>query len=587
MDCPAAVRELKQRWIGRGEQIDRLVRILGPREAMVSPVFVGGLPSSGKSAVVRDLFQALALPHAYINCIESSTPRLVFEAALNQLHGHVPTVANGFGPFEKCADLARFVQLLSDAVFRGLGAPATAPSSPASPPRASIATSPLSSPPPALEANDAAALEEHAARMRLMRADGGVWAAEETQYIILDNAERLRALDRTLLQALLRLPNLTNRNITCILISNVPVDYFVVAAASSPLTKVWFEPYSKAELADILALSCPHPGRLEGYKEMIKLILGTCLDQCPSLLELEQVAASTWRVVAEALEAGDITAKDPSKIYRLIKPILRQALARSLCLPSALDTYAPHDAPHAPPPAPAEADSCPQLRRDPEGQGPAALSHGRLLDVELPYYSKHLLVAAFLSSYNPASRDVATFSLSSTGPMKKKKRGGREAKGWNASARKGAKGAGDATNTSSDSLLQAPQTFGLERLLAIFYTLVVDPIDASVDLISEVSLFLLPSHPPCTQTHRHRHRHTQTQTDTDTHRERDTDTHTHTHTHTSGTQVHGLVALGLLRRVGKEEHLGDSKMVCRASFQLVQTVAADVRVDLPRFLHYQ
>ena len=55
----------------------------------------------------------------------------------------------------------------------------------------------------------------------------------------------------------------------------------------------------------------------------------------------------------------------------------------------------------------------------------------------------------------------------------------------------------------------------------------------------------------------------------------------------SCTQVHGLVALGLLRRVGKEEHLGDSKMVCRASFQLVQTVAADVRVDLPRFLHYQ
>ena len=508
MACPAAVRELKQRWIGREEQIDRLVRILGPREAMVSPVFVGGLPSSGKSAVVRDLFQALSLPHAYINCIESSTPRLVFEAALNQLHGHVPTVANGFGPFEKCADLARFVQLLSDAVFRGPGAPATAPSSPASPPRASIATSPLSSPPPALEANDAAALEEHAARMRLMRADGGVWAAEETQYIILDNAERLRALDRTLLQALLRLPNLTNRNIACILISNVPVDYFVVAAASSPLTKVWFEPYSKAELADILALSCPHPGRLEGYKEMIKLILGTCLDQCPSLLELEQVAASTWRVVAEALEAGDITAKDPSKIYRLIKPILRQALARSLCLPSALDTYAPH----APPPAPAEADSCAQLRRDPEGQGPAALSHGRLLDVELPYYSKHLLVAAFLSSYNPASRDVATFSLSSTGPMKKKKRGGREAKGWNASARKGAKGAGDATNTSSDSLLQAPQTFGLERLLAIFYTLVVDPIDASVDLISEVSLFLLPSPPPLYTRARAR-------------------AHTHTHTH--------------------------------------------------------
>jgi len=53
---------LKSRWLGRESQIDRLVRVLGPRDAPVPAVFVGGLPSSGKTAVVRDLFQVVCQP---------------------------------------------------------------------------------------------------------------------------------------------------------------------------------------------------------------------------------------------------------------------------------------------------------------------------------------------------------------------------------------------------------------------------------------------------------------------------------------------------------------------------------------------
>jgi hypothetical protein len=48
---------VKARWLGREAQIDRLVRVLGRRGAPVPPVFVGGLPSCGKTAVVRDLLK--------------------------------------------------------------------------------------------------------------------------------------------------------------------------------------------------------------------------------------------------------------------------------------------------------------------------------------------------------------------------------------------------------------------------------------------------------------------------------------------------------------------------------------------------
>ena len=92
-----------------------------------------------------------------------------------------------------------------------------------------------------------------------------------------------------------------------------------------------------------------------------------------------------------------------------------------------------------------------------------------------------------------------------------------------------------ATKASSDSLLQAPQTFGLERLLAIFYTLAGEPVDASAELLAQIS---------------------------------------------------GLVSLGLLRKIGNSENLGECKMSCRASYTMVQSVAADLRIELARFLHF-
>ena len=47
-----------------------------------------------------------------------------------------------------------------------------------------------------------------------------------------------------------------------------------------------------------------------------------------------------------------------------------------------------------------------------------------VVDVELPYHSKHLLLAAFLAAHSPPSRDVASFSLQHAGPMRRKKGGG-------------------------------------------------------------------------------------------------------------------------------------------------------------------
>lgn len=141
-------------------------------------------------------------------------------------------------------------------------------------------------------------------------------------------------MDKMFLPALLRIDQLTQRNLCCVLISHVPYENFVGAAATRPIVRLDFPPYSRPQLTDILCLSCPDPALLEGYKEMIKLILTVFLDQYREVLELEQVAATAWPLVKDAIESGQVAAgnsADVAKIYRLIKPVLRQVHVYGIC----------------------------------------------------------------------------------------------------------------------------------------------------------------------------------------------------------------------------------------------------------------
>ncbi|KAI5841912.1 origin recognition complex subunit 5 C-terminus-domain-containing protein, partial [Morchella snyderi] len=99
-----------------------------------------------------------------------------------------------------------------------------------------------------------------------------------------------------------------------------------------------------------------------------------------------------------------------------------------------------------------------------------------ILDMhDLPYYSKHLLCAAYLASYNPSRQDVAFFTK--TGDFKKKRRGGGGG---------GGKGRPAKTRKIHRRLL-GPQAWPLERMLAIFYAILPHPINSSVDLQTQIA----------------------------------------------------------------------------------------------------
>ena len=89
--------------------------------------------------------------------------------------------------------------------------------------------------------------------------------------------------------------------------------------------------------------------------------------------------------------------------------------------------------------------------------------------MELPYYTRYLLLAAYLASHNPPRTDQTFFSKASEKKKKRKKKSGAPATPG------GGGGAGrPQKHRKLSRRLLGPQPFGLERWLAIFHAIVPD-----------------------------------------------------------------------------------------------------------------
>jgi origin recognition complex subunit 5 len=96
-------------------------------------------------------------------------------------------------------------------------------------------------------------------------------------------------------------------------------------------------------------------------------------------------------------------------------------------------------------------------------------------EFELPHYTKFLLIASYLASYNPPRFDVRYFAKASE-ERKKKKGGGTR------------KGRVDKLGGKMRQQLLGPKAFPVERMLAIFYSIIEEPLEDTIDIQSQVGL---------------------------------------------------------------------------------------------------
>ncbi|XP_026217068.1 origin recognition complex subunit 5 isoform X2 [Anabas testudineus] len=318
--------------------------------------------------------------------------------------------------------------------------------------------------------------------------------AKETRYIVMEKAELLRDTDANLLPALLRLQELVEDNVTVILLSEIVWDKFRPNTGCFEPLVLNFPDYSKGELQQILSQD-RHPSySAEFYSSYINILLGVFYSVCRDLRELRHLAALNFSKFCEPLAEGKVKETDTHKLWRNIEPHLKRAM-QTVYLREVSSL---------------QWEQMQQMEEKETGalRGLSAHTH-----VELPYYSKFLLIAAYLASYNPARTDKRFF-LKHHGKIRKTK-----------FLKK---------NEKTSNHLLGPKPFALDRLLAIFYSVVDSRIAPTASIFSQIS---------------------------------------------------SLVTLQLLTQVSHDDQLDAPKYKCAVSMDFICAISRTVNFDIVKYLY--
>lgn len=318
--------------------------------------------------------------------------------------------------------------------------------------------------------------------------------SKQTRYIIMEKAEMLRDADANLLPALLRFQELAKDNVTVILLSEIVWDKFRPNTGCFEPLLLHFPDYSKGELQQILSKD-RHPSYSpEFYSTYINILLGVFYSVCRDLRELRHLAALNFSKFCEPLEEGKVKESDTHKLWRNIEPHLKKAMQTVyLREVSSLQWE--------------------QMQEMEEKEAGAVRGLSAHTHVELPYYSKFLLIAAYLASYNPARTDKRFF-LKHHGKIKKtnflKK------------------------NEKTSNHLLGPKPFPLDRMLAIFYSVVDSRVAPTASIFSQIS---------------------------------------------------SLVTLQLLNQVSHDDQLDTPKYKCAVSMDFICAISRTVNFDIVKYLY--
>ncbi|KAM9307593.1 origin recognition complex subunit 5 [Gastrophryne carolinensis] len=268
----------------------------------------------------------------------------------------------------------------------------------------------------------------------------------ETVYIVLDKADCLREMEANILPAFLRLQELTKSNVTVIFLTEIVWETFRPNTGCLEPVTLYFTDYSKVELQKILASDYPEEYSAEFYASYINILLGVFYTVCRDVKEFRHLAALNFSKFCEPVIRGEAKESDSHKLWRNIEPHLKRAMQTVYLREISSSQWERIQQ---------EDREASQLK------GLSAHAH-----VELPYYSKFLLIAGYLASFNPARTDKRFF-LKHHGKIKKtdflKK------------------------HEKTSNHLLGPKPFPLDRLLAILYSIVDSRVAPTANIFTQIS----------------------------------------------------------------------------------------------------
>ncbi|XP_063953065.1 origin recognition complex subunit 5-like isoform X2 [Lytechinus pictus] len=271
IDVKALANELEEELPCRGRQIALLLSLAGqPNHTTCPAVFGYGHSATGKSAVVQSVLESISAPRAIVNCVEWQGQKQLFEEILNQVAEAGPSPENGFTQYARCDNANDFVRLLKGVVQEK--------------------------------------------------------EIEETVYIVLDKAERLRFMEGHILPAFLRLSELSQCNVCVIMLSQIVWEKFRCGTGYCEPVIVHFPDYTKNEILEIIASHPPAGYRCTFYASYVNLLLSIFYMACRDLNEIRHLAELNFPKYIEPITKGEATVDDAHKLWRNIEPHLKKAL---------------------------------------------------------------------------------------------------------------------------------------------------------------------------------------------------------------------------------------------------------------------
>nr|XP_020668664.1 origin recognition complex subunit 5 isoform X2 [Pogona vitticeps] len=239
---------------------------------------------------------------------------------------------------------------------------------------------------------------------------------------------------------------ITGRNVTVILLTEIVWELLRPSAGCFEPLPLYFPDYSIGHLQKILSLDHPPEYSFDFYAAFINILLGVFYPVCRDLKELRHLAALNFSKYCEPVVQGEANERDTRQLWKNIESHLKKAMQTVYLREISSSQW----------------ERLQQDNGEP-GQLKGLSAHAH---VELPYYSKFLLIAAYLASYNPARTDKRFF-VKHHGKIRKMNFQKKHEK-------------------TSNHLL-GPKPFPLDRLLAILYSIVDSRVAPTANIFSQIT----------------------------------------------------------------------------------------------------
>ncbi|KAF9295752.1 Origin recognition complex subunit 5 [Linnemannia elongata] len=556
---------LHEAFPGRAKQIDQILGFMGKPWASTPPsLLINGNSSLGKTAVVKATLSAVLgggssssssssdsissqirseqhlqerrrrLPsrYAFLDCVECHTPRLIFEHAIYQFRNPPPSQDKGSKAF-------------SSTHTTTTGTSDNKVAATVSRKRKRVATSPL-------DWNKCENVNEfvewcrkicdtkdeldevHETHGNHRPVSGSISKHQnETRYLVLDRAERLRDTAPTLIPVLMRLQELTGRNICVILITTIVWEKFRSKTGGYEPIVLNFPQYTKSETVAILGRDLPEGEEesMDLYMRFVDLVYDVFQRNCKDLNEIRHLVALLFPLYIKPVKEGKIHKHEGLKLHRHIQAYFVEAMDKLYLREISSTEWSDRTLSVA-------SGSLSGVSGSNVGGGAGGHVSGApggdralttALDVQnvfdLPYYTKFILIASFLASYNPPRLDMRYFAkVSSTGSKMTKRSKVAAAK----------KHGHDSMGSKLRQQLLGPKPFPIERMLAIFYSILDEEVEENVNV---------------------------------------------------HTQIASLVSLRMLQRVTPMDKLDSIKCKCNVSYEMIKTLAKSTRFEIDKYLY--